>query len=202
MEHYNKRMWYNSSKSKTTTTDGVEPRHLFVEGRDDDEYKHIDIENIGKREDIQVAAGGKIYDRGHDNSATTTHSTLQVRFGLTNRNIRQIIIAIVTIIFLSSMLWLDINKSTQVKLLNKQTKHKYLFVGGLQRSMTSTVTKSLGSIDGYSQMEISNMPKSDLMNKKPWELGMGKLKDEDYFFKNSGGVEVSRLIYIVLIIIQ
>ena len=49
--------------------------------------------------------------------------------------------------------------------------------------MTSTVTKSLGSIDGYSQMEISNMPKSDLMNKKPWELGMGKLKDEDYFLR-------------------
>ena len=45
----------NSSSSKSNKT--IKRSHLFVEGRDDDnEYKHVDIENIGKREDIQLGA--------------------------------------------------------------------------------------------------------------------------------------------------
>ena len=138
----------NSSSSKSNKT--IKRSHLFVEGRDDDnEYKYVDIENIGKREDIQLGAAN-------------------TKWGLlprcTKRNIPQIIIAIVTMRICWSMLWTDIDKSIK---FDKETTHKYLFVGGLQRSMTSSVTKSLGSIDGYSQMELSNMPKSDIMDKKP-----------------------------------
>jgi hypothetical protein len=171
----------------------------FVERRDDDdEYKHVDIEN-GKRDDIQAQAGGTISATFHNNLSTKMCNALPTPLRCTKRTIRQFIIAIVTMMICSFMLWRDINKGDKIKLLNKKTRHKYLFVGGLQRSMTSSVTESLGSIDGYTQMELSNMPKSDLVDKKPWELGMGKLKDEGHFFRNRGGVEVSIHIYISLI---
>lgn len=181
-------MWNNNKSSKLirrrleTTPTGVS----FVERRDDDEYKHFDIEN-GKRDDIQ--AGGTINATFHNNPSTKMCNA-PTPFRCTKRTIRQFIIAIVTMMICSFILWRDINNKGD-ELLNKQTRHKYLFVGGLQRSMTSSITESLGSIAGYTQMELSNMPKSDLMDKKPWEIGMGKLKDENYFFRNSGGVEVS-----------
>ena len=45
-----------NGSSKSNTHAFVEHRHLFVEKRDDDddEHKHGDIENIGKRENIQL----------------------------------------------------------------------------------------------------------------------------------------------------
>jgi len=81
---------------------------------------------------------------------------------------------------------------------SSKTQFTYVFVAGLQRSMTTTVTEALGdSIKGSSLMKISNMEKAELMSKKSWELGMGKLSDEDInlFFKNSGGLEVSKFMY-------
>ena len=81
---------------------------------------------------------------------------------------------------------------------SSKTQFTYVFVGGLQRSMTTTVTEALGdSIKGSSLMKISNMKEAELMSKKSWELGMGKLSDEDInlFFKNSGGLEVSKFVY-------
>lgn len=187
-------MWNNNKSSKLircrleTTPTGVS----FVEGRDDDyEYKRFDIEH-SKRDNIQHSkrAGGTINATFHNKPSTKICNALPTPLRCTKRTIRQCIIAIVTMMICYFMSWRDINNKGD-ELINKQMRHKYLFVGGLQRSMTSSVTESLGSIAGYTQMELSNMPKSDLMDKKPWELGMGKLKNENYFFRNSGGVEVS-----------
>jgi len=93
---------------------------------------------------------------------------------------------------------LDSTKAVSAGLSSSKPQFTYVFVGGLQRSMTTTVTEALGdSIEGSSLMKISNMEKAELMSKKSWELGMGKLSDEDInlFFKNSGGLEVSKFMY-------
>ena len=80
-----------NGSSKSNTHAFVEHRHLFVEKRDDDddEHKHGDIENIGKRENIQLG-------------------TVNTKWGLvrcSKRIIRIIIIAIlvtVAVIFVCS----------------------------------------------------------------------------------------------------
>ena len=78
-----------NGSSKSNTHAFVEHRHLFVEKRDDDddEHKHGDIENIGKRENIQLG-------------------TVITKWGLvrcSKRIIRIIIIAIVTMIIFCSL---------------------------------------------------------------------------------------------------
>ena len=93
---------------------------------------------------------------------------------------------------------LDSTKAVSAVGSSSETQFTYVFVAGLQRSMTTTVTEALDdSIEGSSLMKISNMEEAELMSKKSWELGMGKLSDEDInlFFKNSGGLEVSKFMY-------
>ena len=98
---------------------------------------------------------------------------------------------------------LDSTKAVSVVGSSSKPQFTYVFVGGLQRSMTTTVTEALGdSIEGSSFMKVSNMEKAELMNKKSWELGMGKLSEQNInlFFKNSGGLEVSNFMFYVYII--
>ena len=66
-------------------------------------------------------------------------------------------------------------------------KHQFLFVGGLQRSFTTSTTALLGQATQVSTQKISNYPREAYEEDQPWMRGMGGSRAA--FERNSGGVE-------------
>ena len=67
------------------------------------------------------------------------------------------------------------------------TKHHFLFVGGLQRSFTTSTTALLGQATQVSTQKISNYPREAYEEDQPWMRGVGGSRAA--FETNDGGVE-------------